>query len=95
MKDQKINLISLYFLIIAVGAVVLLIYFVTCLLLVYGGHKNDASTSDTLYWIFVVAHLAINIFVIAKPDRFTIIHRVISSTCILLAYGILAMVLNI
>ena len=94
MKDQKINLISLYFLIIAVGAITLLVYFVTCFLLVYGDHKNYASISDTLYWIFVGAHLAINLFVIAKSDRFSTIHRIISSVCILLAYGILAIVLN-
>jgi hypothetical protein len=95
MNDQRINLISLYFLIVAVGTIILLIYLITCLLLVYGNHKKDASIPDTLYWLFVGVHLAMNIFVIAKPDRFTMIHRVITSTCILLAYGILATILNI
>ena|GEM_PF-6924140 len=95
MKDQRINLISLYFLIIAVGVIILLIYFVTCLLLVYDYHKNNSSISDTLYWMFVGVHLAINIFIIAKPHRFSTIHRVVSSVCIVFAYSIFAILLNI
>jgi hypothetical protein len=92
MKDQKMNLISLYFLIIAVGAITLLVYFVTCLLLTYGNHDKDASASAKLFWIFVAAHLAINIFVIATPKRFTAIHRIVSSASILLGYIAIAII---
>jgi len=86
MKDQRINLISLYFLIIAIGAITLIIYYLTCLILVYDYKGNSTSAPYKLYWLFVAAHLLLNIFIIAKPRRFSKVHRIISSTCILLVY---------
>jgi len=86
MKDQKIDLVSLYFLIIAVGVITLIIYYVTSVILVHDYKGNSVSTPYKLYWLFVATHLLLNIFVIAKPKRFSKIHRIISSTFILLGY---------
>ena len=90
MRDQKINLISLYFLIIAVGLINMLIYFAVCFVLVYQYKADNIANSSILYCLFIVVHLLLNIFVIAKPQKFSMIPRITSSACILLAYIVIA-----
>ena len=85
MKDQRRNLISLYFLVIAVGVIFLIIYFLTCLVFFYGNTSNETITNG-FYCLFIIAHLLVNVFVIAKPQRFAAVHRVISSFCVLVFY---------
>ena len=89
MKNQTINLISLYFLIIGVGLIFLIVYFLICLVLA-NGHNSNTIITVALYCLFAGVHLLLNIFVIAKPQKFTRMHRVISSACILLSYILIA-----
>jgi len=91
MKNQKLNLISLYFLVVAVGVIFLIVYFITCLVFFYG-HTSNEIVIDGLYCLFVISHLLVNVFVIAKPQKFTAIHRIISSICVLCLYIAVAII---
>lgn len=63
-KDHKINLISLYFLVPAICTVLLLAFLITGA--VIGLEKGSDSLVRVIYSLLVAAHLTFNLFVIAK-----------------------------
>lgn len=85
-KDEKINLIRLYFLVVGVGLFFFITYFILCLIFFYGKEKENILAEIIIYGIFLLGHLILNLFVIAAPRRFTPKHRIISTALILMIY---------
>ena len=68
-KNQRINLLSLYFLVPAICVISLLIYFVACFVLLDIEKKESIYFERAIYWLLVAGHLTLNLFVLAKSER--------------------------
>jgi len=89
------KVISLYLSTIALCLTFFMACYILEFLMGFGSGSANTSQSNKIYWLFVLVHLCLHTIGIVRPQKFALVHRLMSTVLLLVIYLLIAVLCGI